>query len=722
MGGKKAAKAPPEPAARAAVPITQSKTEREFWGGDGVKFTAAKTKGRAGELHARVSVASFRSLGAAPAQPVIVEAGEKGVRVLQLLPSNALVAGQILLPDGMDVTGPVMVKAVPPGAGAAPVASATATLNGDDPDGGATVPDHILGSLLRAQLCGRAVTPPMDGCECAVIPCTVTVMRRSLAVDVRPHVPCDAGGNGIMWFDASTDFRLVAADGAAGGKGGAATPPPCIPAAVWSRIEAARDGRGVCGVVVHGPRGVGKSFAARQIGGALGWDTTVLSDAFLAEASLKAVAAVFETTAPLVVVLDENQTLLQGSDDAASPGLYLEETLCKQFERPVRAAPLVVVACVASVDALPKRLTTHGRLDQEVHLEPPANAEERHALLRSILRLNGWAADRLDACGDDLRTIAAKAHGFVAVDFQILYSTAELAAAGAPVAAAHLVAAAKVVRPASLKSLEVSIPSVRWEDIGGQAEAKQVLRECVEWPLKYADLFATLALKAPAGVLLYGPPGCSKTLLAKALATECSYNFIAIKGPELYNKWVGESEKAVRDVFSKARAAAPAVVFFDEIDGMCGKRGGGGVTDRVISQFLTEMDGLPNQKADGRQVIVLAATNRPDNIDPALLRPGRIDRKVYIQLPDAATRAEICRITLGKIPTAANVNYERLGEALDGRSGAEVVSAMKEGVQHCLKRNEHAACVDQRDLMRGVQRVLPRTNKDHLKFYENWGK
>ena len=262
-----------------------------------------------------------------------------------------------------------------------------------------------------------------------------------------------------------------------------------------------------------------------------------------------------------------------------------------------------------------------------------------------------------------------------------------------------------------------------------------------------------------------------QTLLAKALATECHYNFIAVKGPELYNKWVGESEKAVRDVFAKARAAAPTILFFDELDGMsmgfplmtlplegfvfqvnfsfirchtditlqaslfilktqqkkpptgmCGKRGGGGVTDRVISQFLTEMDGMPGRSAATTgQVIVLAATNRPDNIDAAMLRPGRIDRKVYVGLPDLATREQICQIALRGIPLAANVCLHKLATALEGRSGAEVVSAAKEGVLTCVARNNAATAVDMRDLARAAQKVLPRTNQDDLEFYSKWG-
>ena len=191
------------------------------------------------------------------------------------------------------------------------------------------------------------------------------------------------------------------------------------------------------------------------------------------------------------------------------------------------------------------------------------------------------------------------------------------------------------VKPSALRELAINVPSVRWTDIGGQKNAKQKLLEAVEWPLKHAELFTNFGINPPKGILLYGPPGCSKTMMAKAVATESSMNFIAVKGPELLSQWVGDSEKAVRDLFRKARAAAPTIVFFDEIDALATKRGSGSdssskVVDRVLSQLLVELDGVDPLN----QVVVLAATNLPDMLDTALLRPGRIDYLVYVKLPE----------------------------------------------------------------------------------------
>ena len=229
---------------------------------------------------------------------------------------------------------------------------------------------------------------------------------------------------------------------------------------------------------------------------------------------------------------------------------------------------------------------------------------------------------------------------------------------GLMVCEADAFAAFGKVRPSSLREVALEIPSVLWSDIGGGKDLQQQLREAVEWPLAHPEAFVRMGIRPPRGILLYGPPGCSKTLTARALATESKLNFIAVKGPELFSKWVGESEKAVRDIYRKARAAAPSIVFFDEIDALAAQRGGAGsasVGDRVLSQLLTELDGVVgNTGGDGElasAVVTIAATNRPDLLDAALLRPGRFDRQVYVGPPDFDARRDILRIV--RRPTAA---------------------------------------------------------------------
>eukprot|EP01062_Namystynia_karyoxenos_P043080 TRINITY_DN31533_c0_g1_i1.p1 TRINITY_DN31533_c0_g1~~TRINITY_DN31533_c0_g1_i1.p1 ORF type:complete len:845 (+),score=227.61 TRINITY_DN31533_c0_g1_i1:77-2536(+) len=545
----------------------------------------------------------------------------------------------------------------------------------------------------------------------------------------------------------------------------AAPPAGAVPAgyaaeftAGWEWLRRGLAARGaaqpLCGVLVTGPSGVGKTHFATQ-----------LAEAVAAAAAGDGAAAAATEAAPPVIVLTAASALRDGVDDAVSSALasarrspegavvviddadYIfgagggadpaddgagarrraAQRIADAFDATDRSAPVALVACASSADSVGAALWRPGRFGHEAALAVPATAAQRAEILTAALAaVAGWQTAGDAAAAAAVREAAEKAHGFVAADLSAVAAAAAAAAAGAGrrPGVADLRAAAAAARPSSLRGIEVEVPTVRWADIGGQDDAKRVLQECVDWPLRHRALFEQLRLRPPCGVLLYGPPGCSKTMLAKALATECSYNFIAVKGPELYNKWVGESEKAVRQVFAKARQAAPAVLFFDELDGMCGVRGEGGVTDRVISQFLTEMDGLPRHAAAaaGRHVVVLAATNRPDNIDAALLRPGRIDRKVYIGLPDADTREQIVCIALRRVPCAPDVSHAELARSLEGRSGAECVAAIKEGVLRRAVADPDAPHVDMADLLGGVAAVRPRTGQRDLDFYRDWGR
>ncbi|KAJ2000983.1 AAA+-type ATPase, partial [Coemansia thaxteri] len=248
----------------------------------------------------------------------------------------------------------------------------------------------------------------------------------------------------------------------------------------------------------------------------------------------------------------------------------------------------------------------------------------------------------------------------------------------------------------------------------------QLLKESVEWPLKHPEAFQRMGIRPPKGVLLYGPPGCSKTLTAKALATEAGLNFIAVRGPELFSKWVGESEKAVREVFRKARAAAPAIVFFDEIDALTVKRGAAGdgssVADRVLSQLLTELDGIEPLV----NVTVVAATNRPDVIDAGILRPDRIDRLIYVGPPDEATRVEILRLQLRRVACADSVSPELLARHTDGFSGAEVVALCQEAAIEAMAESPDAQCVEPRHFERCLAGFKRRITPEMLQFYADF--
>ena len=245
----------------------------------------------------------------------------------------------------------------------------------------------------------------------------------------------------------------------------------------------------------------------------------------------------------------------------------------------------------------------------------------------------------------------------------------------------------KEIEPSALREVFVEIPDVKWADIGGLRDVKQELQEAVEWPLKYQGLFVHSDATPPKGILLYGPPGTGKTLMAKAAAHESEANFISIKGPELLSKWVGESEKGVREVFRKARQASPCIVFFDEIDAIAPTRGSLGsdshVTERVISQLLTELDGLEVLS----NVIIVAATNRPDIIDPALLRPGRFDRLLYVPPPDKEARIQILKIHTSRKPLAEDVKIDNLANQTEGYTGADIAALASAAVMLALREH-----------------------------------
>jgi AAA family ATPase len=273
------------------------------------------------------------------------------------------------------------------------------------------------------------------------------------------------------------------------------------------------------------------------------------------------------------------------------------------------------------------------------------------------------------------------------------------------------------VKPSAIRDILLEVPRVHWDQIGGQEATKQKLKESIEWPLKHPDKFLSFGIKPPKGVLLYGPPGCSKTLLAKVLATESGLNFMAVKGPELFSKWVGDSEKAIREIFRKARLAAPSIVFFDEFDAIGATRSlESSVSDRVVSQLLSEMDGTDPLVS----VTIVAATNRPDIIDPALLRPGRFDRHVYVALPDLAARYEIFMINSRKMPFDSTVDLKILAEATEGYSGAEVVAVCQEAALQALSEDVNIPTISANHFERALALVTPRTPPEMIRFFDDF--
>ncbi|WP_461865333.1 CDC48 family AAA ATPase [Thermococcus sp.] len=392
-------------------------------------------------------------------------------------------------------------------------------------------------------------------------------------------------------------------------------------------------------------------------------------------------------------------------------------------------------------------------IDRTVEKVEKAKTEEeiRKALRELDERLYDEVKHRL--IDDLLEEFAEKTHGFVGADLAALAREAAMAALRRliksgiidfeaesipkevleelKVTRKDFYEALKMVEPSALREVLLEVPNVHWEDIGGLEDVKEQLREAVEWPLKYPEAFLGLGINPPKGILLFGPPGTGKTLLAKAVATESEANFIGIRGPEVLSKWVGESEKNIREIFRKARQAAPTVVFIDEIDAIAPHRGTdvNRVTDRLINQLLTEMDGIEENSG----VVVIAATNRPDILDPALLRPGRLDRLILVPAPDEKARTEIFRVHTRKMPLAEDVKLEELAKKTEGYTGADIEAVCREAAMAAMRRAlregilkpgmkmdevRQKVRVTMKDFEEALEKIGPSVSKETVEYYK----
>ncbi len=337
-----------------------------------------------------------------------------------------------------------------------------------------------------------------------------------------------------------------------------------------------------------------------------------------------------------------------------------------------------------------------------------------------------------------LRELADQTHGFVGADIEALCKEAAMKALrryipqidmnseeiplelleSMKVTYDDFKSALKEIEPSAMREVLVEVPKVTWDDVGGLEDVKREIIEAVEWPLKYPEKFKKFGIKPPKGVLLYGPPGTGKTLIAKAVANEAEANFISVKGPELLSKWLGESEKAVRKIFKKAKQVAPCIIFFDEIDAIAGMRGleENRAVERVVNQLLTELDGL--EELEG--VVVIGATNRPDIIDPALLRPGRFDRLVYVRPPDKKSRLAIFKIHTRNMPLAEDVDLEELADMTEGYVGADIEAVCREAVMLALREDINAEKVHMRHFLEALRKIKPSVTESMLSFYERF--
>ncbi|NPA38382.1 MAG: CDC48 family AAA ATPase [Candidatus Nanohaloarchaeota archaeon] len=460
------------------------------------------------------------------------------------------------------------------------------------------------------------------------------------------------------------------------------------------------------GVLLYGPPGTGKTLLAKAVANEAEANFYSINGPEImnkyygeSEKALREIFEEAEKNAPSIIFIDEIDAIAPKREEAhGDVERRIVAQLLTLMDGLKGRGQVIVIGATNRPDDIDPALRRPGRFDREIEIGVP----DRNAR-KEILQIKTRGMPLADDV--DLDKIADLTHGYTGADIEALVKEAALRAVrrivpdvqefeGGKLPAEILqklkvsmqdfLEAYKIVQPSALREVLIQKPNVRWEDIGDLEEAKRELREVVEWPLKYPEDFEKLGIKPPKGVILHGPPGTGKTLLAKAVANEAEANFIAVKGPELISKWVGESEKHIREVFRKARQAAPTIIFFDEIDSIASARGSGidsGVTERMVNQLLTELDGIEELE----KVMVIAATNRIDLIDPALLRPGRFDRIIEIPLPDEKARLEIFKVHTRKMPLAKDVKLEELAKETEGFTGADIEAVCREAAMNALR-------------------------------------
>lgn len=493
------------------------------------------------------------------------------------------------------------------------------------------------------------------------------------------------------------------------------------------------------GVLLYGPPGTGKTLLARAVANESGAHfISVSGPEFMSkwygqsEQNLRKIFKEAEKNAPSIIFIDEIDSIAPKREEVTGE---VERRVVSQMltlmDGLKSRGKVIVIAATNRENAIDQALRRGGRFDREIEIGVP-DQKGRNQILQIHTRNMPLEKDV------DLKGLSAITHGFVGADLETLCKEAAMSSLRRilpgiswkkttelppdifeklKVKKLDFRNALKLVEPSAMREVLVEIPNVKWDHVGGLDEVKQQLKEAVEWPLAHPDSFKRVGIKPPKGILLYGPPGTGKTLLAKAVAHESNANFISIRGPEILSKWVGESEKHVRDIFRRAKQVSPAIIFFDEIDAIAHRRGsdsGSRVSENVVSMILTEMSGLE----DLHNVVVIAATNRPDIIDPALLRPGRYDRQILVPAPEAKARKMIFKIHTKGMPLSKDVDIDTLVKQTEGFSGADIESLCREAGLYALRDNIKANQVGKKHFEAAFKKARPSIDADMNKFYD----